>query len=72
MTDKQKSEYFDQWESYFEPLARVRAEVKKALPHYKGRVTYDLMEQVIMFDAEVRTELENLIQTMLNEVDDDN
>ena len=69
MTDKEKAEYYDQWHEYFEPLARVRHEAKKAVAHYKSIIDYsDKLTMTIMLDPEVHNEIYNLIQTMLNEV----
>ena len=69
MTDKEKAYYYDQWHEYFEPLARIRSEVVKALPHYKG---YEkTLAWVLLTDTEVASELENLIQTIINEIEDE-
>ena len=72
MTDAQKAEYFDEWKDYFEPLARVRREVVKALPSAKRTLKpltdMSLLPWKLSEDPEVKPELENLIQTMLNEV----
>ena len=72
MTDKEKAEYYDQWHEYFEPLARIRSGVVKALPYWKSvtsdRQTYP--NQIVNYDREVRPELENLIQTIINEIED--
>ena len=76
MTDKKKAEYFDEWKDYFEPLARIRREVKQAEPHFKKQVpewerTYisdkDALAYLIINDDEVLPELNNLIQIMLND-----
>ena len=76
MTDKQKAEYYDMWQDYFEPLARVRREVKQSEPHCKKQVpewerTYisdkDALSYLIINDDEVLPELENLIQIMLSD-----
>ena len=76
MTDKQKAEYYDEWKDYFEPLARLRREVKKAEPHCKKQVaewerTYISDEEGLVYmiigDEEVLPELNNLIQIMLND-----
>ena len=64
MTNDEKAHYYDQWKDYFEPLARVRREVMKA--NNAGTTADELM-----VDIEVKPELENLIQTMLNEVGDE-
>ena len=70
MTNDEKAQYYDQWKDYFEPLARVRREVRKSQKYFSyGFVADpDFFAVLIMGDAEVRPELENLIQTMLNEV----
>ena len=77
MTNDEKAQYYDEWKDYFEPLARVRREVKKALPHQKKQVdsferTYmsdeEALQWLIINDEEVLPEICNLIQTMLNEV----
>ena len=68
MTDKEKAEYYDEWKDYFEPLARIRSGVVKALPHYKGYE--NPLAWVLLTDTEVASELENLIQTIINEIED--
>ena len=69
MTNDEKAEYYDEWKDYFEPLARVRHEVKKAVAHYKSIIDdSDKLTMTIMLDPEVHSENYNLIQTMLNEV----
>ena len=69
MTNDEKAQYYDQWKDYFEPLARVYRGVKQAEPHWRGMVGG--IASALISDKEVRTELENLIQTMLNEVESD-
>ena len=73
MTDKEKAEYYDEWKDYFEPLARVRSEVIKVIPiwveAYRLSTAKTFMD-VMIDDAEVRCELENLIQTIINEIED--
>ena len=67
MTNDEKAEYYDEWKDYFEPLARVRKEVVNAVKYYKdnnSQVTGDFL----IDDAGVKPEIDNLIQTMLNEV----
>ena len=67
MTDKEKAQYYDQWHEYFEPLARVRREVVKAVKYYKENNS-QVTEDLLIDDAEVKPEIDNLIQAMLNEV----
>ena len=72
MTLREKAEYYDEWEPYFEALARIRREVERALPYWESvtsdRKTYP--NQILNYDREVRPELENLIRTMLIEIEE--
>ena len=81
MTDKEKAEYYDQWHEYFEPLARIRSEVVKGLSDAKKdadsneplMLSLSKDEYMIWWmkaiNIESATEIDNLIQTMLNEIE---
>ena len=74
--EKEKTEYYDEWHMYFEPLARIRREVKKALPYQSKQVdsfdrTYmsneEALQWLLINDEEVLPEIHKLIQTILND-----
>ena len=69
MTDKEKAEYYDQWHEYFEPLARIRSGVVKAVKYYKENNS-QVTEDLLIDDAGVKPEIDNLIQTIINEIED--
>ena len=68
MTNDEKAEYYDQWHEYFEPLARVRREVVNAVKYYKENNS-QVTEDLLIDDPEIKPEIDNLIQTMLNEIE---
>ena len=78
MSDAQKAEHYDEWHEYFEPLARIRREVVKALPHYKKKYSriveqeygLDFLTGILSRDAEINPEIQNLIRTILEEGDE--
>ena len=69
MTDKEKAEYFDEWHEYFEPLARIRREVKAVYGYYviDG---FEVNIDDFIYDSEVEPEIKNLIRTMLIEIEE--
>ena len=79
MTNDEKAEYYDEWKDYFEPLARVRKEVVKALPHYKEKYSriiedvdgLDFLTGMLSTDAEINPEIQNLILKMLEDIEDE-
>ena len=72
MTNDEKAQYYDQWKDYFEPLARIRSEVVKANNFYANGYGFEgeTLISKILTDFEVKPELENLIQTIINEIED--
>jgi len=70
MTDKEKAEYYDEWHEYFEPLARIRREVVRALPNFNQHPPH--MIRLLVDELEIRPEIENLIRTMLIEIEESN
>ena len=73
MTLREKAEYYDEWEPYFESLARIRREVVKSIPEWDDYCFDDdeVIHQMIENDAEVRPEIERLIMVMIEEVRDE-
>jgi len=71
MTDKQKAEYYDEWETYFEPLARIYREARRAAHKWPEREGDDLVNTLIIQDAEVSEEVKNLIRMMLEEIENE-
>ena len=75
MTLREKAEYFDEWEPYFEALARIRREVVRAIPDYKA-MGYKFNDDLFFTasdmsaDSEIHTEVTNLIRTMLIEIEE--
>ena len=61
----------NEWKDYHEPLARIYRELKKALPDWAEREGDDLVNTLIIQDAEVSEEVKNLIRMMLTEIEDD-
>lgn len=67
-----KELYDSEWGAYYEPLARIYREVKKALPDWRKNksLTDDgLIKTLIEWDGEVRPEIENLLQKMITEIE---
>ena len=71
MTLREKAEYFDEWEPYFEALARIRREVVKSIPEWPARKGDRLVNTLTVQDAEVSEEIKYLIRTMLMEIEDE-
>ena len=77
MTDKEKAEYYNQWYEYFEPLARIRSGVVKALPHYKKRYAsvieqtddMDFLTGMLSTDDEINPEIQNLILKIIEDIE---
>ena len=79
MTNDEKAEYYDQWHEYFEPLARVRREVVKALPSYKEKYSriieevdgLDFLIGMLSTDDEINPEIQNLILKIIEDIEDE-
>ena len=65
MTLREKAEYYDEWEPCFESLARIRRVVKGTIA--SGVATTN----GLIDDAEVRPEIQLLIEKMLEEMRND-
>ena len=73
MTDKEKAEYYDMWEDYFEPLARLRREIKKSIIAWDIKVideTDDILD-LVKNDVEVEEEVRNLLIKMIEDIQDE-
>ena len=76
MTLREKAEYYDEWEPYFEALARIRREVIKRIPDYKA-MGYSFDDDLFLTasdmadSTEIQTEITNLIRTMLEDISDE-
>ena len=81
MTLREK-QYYDEWEPYFEALARIRSTVEDSLSYWKKRIDVESLKEgevtidwithfLIERDAEVRPEIESLIRTMLEDIKDE-
>ena len=80
MTAKEKAEYYDEWNEYFEPLARIRREVRKGLDDAKkdadsnepSMLSLSKDEYMIWWmkaiNVESATEIDNLIRIIIEDV----
>ena len=76
MTLREKAEYYDEWEPYFEAFARIRREVVNRIPDYKA-MGYSFNDDLFLTasdmadSTEIQTEITNLIRTMLEDISDE-
>lgn len=62
-----------EWREFHEPLARIYREVKKALPHWDQRCfdTNDVIESMIINDKEISTEIKNLLDKIIQDIENE-
>ena len=73
MTNDEKAEYYDQWKDYFEPLARIRREIKKSMIAWDIKVideTDDILD-LVENDVEVEEEVRNLLIKIIEDIRDE-